>query len=256
LTATIWHSMRGEPPHHTSAVDTLVFRITPGQLRYVRILTVVFAIIAAGLCVGADYRPASLFTVLAFCFGVGFLGALWVTIASPLQFTECSPDGIRARGLGFRLRSCPWAEVEKISKVINKGATIRVTRRDGSRFTLGVPSSTAWADDRFDVKLAQITEYWKQAAGHDLAAPHEPEGTQVMVTDAEKEQKAVQAERQFFTIMAWAGAAAIAIGVGMMFIPGDHAQRIVSGACGVALGLVILFLAVSNRRRFRRFHRA
>jgi len=197
--------------------------------------------------------------MLAFCFGVGFLGALWVTVASPLEFTECSPDGIRARGLGFRVRSCPWADVEKMAKADagGGGTIIRVTRSDGSRFNLGVPSSpSAWPDNDFNAKFTQITEYRQRVASPSSAVPPEPQGAQVMLTDAEKEHKAVQVERQFFTIMSWAGAAAIAIGVAMMFIPGDHAQRIFSGASGVVLGLVILFLAVSNRRRFRRFHRA
>ena len=151
-------------------MDNLVFRVPPDQLRYTRVGAAVLASVTVVLAAIAYFRPSALIGVLTFSFALGLVMALWANVTSPRAFTECSPDGIRARGLlGFRIRSCPWAEVDKISVVDgSRGtSTIMVTRHDGSRFRLGVPSSPGnWPDRDFGAKFARISSYRQEVAPH------------------------------------------------------------------------------------------
>ena len=127
-------------------MDNLVFRAPPGLVRYMRVFAAVAACITVGLAAIAYFRVTPLIVVLLLPFTAGLVTALWANVTYPRAFTECSPDGIRASGLfGFRIRNCPWTEVDKISVVNGAGSStsIMVTRHDGSRFRLGVPSRLA-----------------------------------------------------------------------------------------------------------------
>ena len=77
-----------------------------------------------------------------------------------------------------------------------------------------------------------------------------------MDTEAEQDQKAAQAGRQGFTMMAGAAAALIAIGVLVMFIPGSLAFHLITGISVIACGLVVLVVAGDLRRRLRSSGRA
>jgi hypothetical protein len=59
-------------------VDSLVFRVPPGQLQCSRIAAAVLGVIAAGLGAVAYFRPSPLIGMLTFCFGLGFAAGLWV----------------------------------------------------------------------------------------------------------------------------------------------------------------------------------
>jgi drug/metabolite transporter (DMT)-like permease len=65
-------------------------------------------------------------------------------------------------------------------------------------------------------------------------------------------QPAAEARRSIFRVLTWAAAALVVIGVLIMFIPGDHVIRLVSGFSAIAAGLVVLVMAVDMRRRFSR----
>ena len=151
-------------------MDNLVFRAPPGLVRYIRVFAVVAACITVGLAAIAYFRLTPLIVVLLLPFTAGLVTALWANVTYLRAFTEFSPDGIRARGLfGFRIRNCPWTEVDKISVVNGAGSStsIMVTRHDGSRFRLGVPSSPGnWPDRDFDAKVAQISKYRQEVAPH------------------------------------------------------------------------------------------
>jgi hypothetical protein len=74
---------------HAQPVESLVFRVPPGQLRYSPIAAAVLRVIAAGLGAVAYFRPSPLIGMLTFGFGLGFAAGLWVAPASPREFTEC-----------------------------------------------------------------------------------------------------------------------------------------------------------------------
>lgn len=148
-------------------MDNLLFRITTRQLRGLRVSAVALVAITAGLATVAHSRPSVPTLGYLLAFAVSLLLVLWVNVTSLRAFTECSPKGVRARGLfGTGIRSCPWAEVSDISLVSQRMTTmIIVIRRDGSRFRLGVPrDSPAMADRDLDAKFAQISGYWREAA--------------------------------------------------------------------------------------------
>ena len=65
-------------------------------------------------------------------------------------------------------------------------------------------------------------------------------------------QPGPEARRNIFRVLTRAAAALVVLGVLIMFIPGDHVIRLVSGFSAIAAGLVVLVMAVDMRRRFSR----
>jgi hypothetical protein len=157
-------------------MDDLLFRITPRQLRGVRVYTAVLALVTVGLAALAHFRLGlgTYLQALTIVTGVCCLLALWASFAYAGAFTQCSPDGIRIRGLfGVRTYNCPWTQIAKIGLLDWQGSTrIEVTRRDGSRFRLGVPIIAAsMPDPNFDAKYGQILSYWREIASHGVSGP-------------------------------------------------------------------------------------
>jgi hypothetical protein len=84
-------------------------------------------------------------------------------------YTTLDESGIRTRMYCFPRRQCPWSEVADIRVRDESSRTVRVTRSDGHRFTLGAPMTGTMLRDRdFDAKVEEIQAYWsKQAHLHD-----------------------------------------------------------------------------------------
>ncbi|MBO0822235.1 MAG: hypothetical protein J2P27_00050 [Actinobacteria bacterium] len=152
----------------------MLFQLTLRQLRGLRLFTVGLAAVTVGLAAISLFQHGMKTTILTYtsAFALSFLLALWTCVTSPWAFTECSPDGIRVRGLfGLGIRNCPWEQVASI-EVVQERATdmIMVTRHDGSRFRLGVPRDTPVMRDRdFHAKFARISRYWQEAAPHGVS---------------------------------------------------------------------------------------
>jgi hypothetical protein len=93
---------------------------------------------------------------------VALIGA-WAYVMYARAWTECTPAGIRTRGLGG-LRQCSWPQVADIAIRPGTGTTIRVTTVGGTQFLLGVPvNGGVMRDPEFVSKLRQIREYWRSA---------------------------------------------------------------------------------------------
>lgn len=73
-----------------------------------------------------------------------------------------------------------------------------------------------------------------------------------MKPETQQDQKAADAGRDAVRIMTGAGAALIALGLLIMFIPGSHRLHLVAGISAIVCGLVVLAMAADMRRRFRR----
>ena len=79
------------------------------------------------------------------------------------SFTECTPAGIRSRGLSGEWR-CGWHEVSEIA--IRPGMrgptrTVALITRDGRVLALGTPVAGGVMPDRqFESKVRQIRDYW------------------------------------------------------------------------------------------------
>lgn len=107
--------------------------------------------------------------------GVAGLICLYASIAYARAFTECTPAGLRTRGLAGT-RTCPWAEVRTIApRVYRQTTTVMVTTVHGTRFRLGVPvTGGVMSDPEFGQRAEQIWQYWQrasQAAGPGTAGP-------------------------------------------------------------------------------------
>ena len=109
---------------------------------------------------------------------VGGLICLYATMAYARAFTECTPAGLRTRGLA-RTRECPWADVRALAPhVYRQTTTVMVTTAGGTRFRLGVPvTGGVMPDPEFGQRAEQIWRYWQwaaQAAGTGAAGPPAP----------------------------------------------------------------------------------
>jgi hypothetical protein len=143
-------------------MQDLRFRPTPRQLRGLRNYVLILIAATAVLAVLAfQVRGASV--AWAVGLGLGALMGIWAYVMYARASTECTPAGIRTRGLGG-LRQCSWPQVADIAIRPGTGTTIRVTTVSGTRFLLGVPvSGGVMRDPEFGFKLRQIQEYWRSA---------------------------------------------------------------------------------------------
>lgn len=94
-----------------------------------------------------------------------------VSISERMAFTTLDGVGIRTRMCCFATRTCAWvdvADIEAWTEPRGRSRTIRVTRADGRRFTLGAPlTAVLLKDDEFDAKAERILALW-----HDQAPDH------------------------------------------------------------------------------------
>jgi hypothetical protein len=119
-------------------------------------LIVVFAVTRPSADSDAGPVGASLLIVAMVC--------LYYGLAYTFGFTECSPYGIRARGV-FRSTSCPWAEVAKITVGGGRAKRVVVTRHGGSRFELAIPSDNSLSRRDFAAQYAVVLGYWQEMTG-------------------------------------------------------------------------------------------
>ena len=99
--------------------------------------------------------------------GIGAEASLLIAALSAVPysraFTECTPAGIRSRGLGPEWR-CGWHEVSEIA--IRPGArgptrTVALVTTDGRVLTLGAPvAGGVMPDGQFESKVREIRGYW------------------------------------------------------------------------------------------------
>ena len=135
----------------------LRFTVEREQLRGIGILTALLLIIVliSGLKSASTGHIGLAGTV---AFGAGGLVCLYPFIAYMLAVTECTPAGIRTRGLGGP-RQCSWPEVTDIGlRYAGRSLVISVTTKSGRRFWLGAPMH---GDPAFVKKLSQIQVYWR-----------------------------------------------------------------------------------------------
>jgi hypothetical protein len=87
---------------------------------------------------------------------------LYENVMYTRAFTECTPVGIRTRGLAG-IRQCPWRQVRDISCQRRGGGTnVIVTTIDGTRFRLGAPvDRISMRDPDFAPRVAQIRNCWR-----------------------------------------------------------------------------------------------
>jgi hypothetical protein len=130
--------------------------ITVRQKRGLLLLLVIVGLAALVL---ALMRPLA-----AVWLGIAELLVLWAYVMYARAFTECTPDGIRTRGLGGQ-RQCSWPQVANI-RLHPRSRLVVVTTRDGRRFWLGVPvDGGVMPDPEFTVKFKQVVRYWHAAPG-------------------------------------------------------------------------------------------
>lgn len=150
--------------------------------------TFAFAGPSATLLVLYAYQGAAnwRFLVVGICLGLPALFA-GLTLTGFLRgLTECSPAGIRTRGLSGK-HQCGWEDVTSIA-VREQGGPSPYAPRGGSavtlsvavftrsgRFALGAPISGGVAPDRdFTAKARQIRDYWHAATGRPASRDSAP----------------------------------------------------------------------------------
>jgi hypothetical protein len=151
-----------------------IFRATGRQLAFLAIAVAVLALVAAAILVPHYAAGAGMGSAV---FGWGLAAAIgapsvaWVLLRYKRAFTECSPAGIRSRGLTREWR-CDWAHVREIAirrSVNPRGPdtyTVVVNTVGGDRLLLGMPvSGGIMPDPDFQTKVAGIREYWQAAIG-------------------------------------------------------------------------------------------
>jgi hypothetical protein len=152
-------------------VDRLTFRTTARQLLGLGLYVLLLAGVAVALAVTMVVTHASWgsrISVWVIAAVIVAVVALWALVMSAVAFTECTPAGIRTRGLA-RTHSCSWAEVGVIVSAPRQSwrygrtpATVSVITTSGSRFRLGAPvAGGVMRDPEFAAKFAQIQEYWQ-----------------------------------------------------------------------------------------------
>jgi hypothetical protein len=155
-------------------MEVLTFRPTARQIALLAAAVAVLVVAAAAIlaphyAVGAHLSGSVLSWGIGAAVGAPSLG--WVLLRYKRAFTECSPSGIRSRGLGPEWR-CDWAHVREIA--IRRSSnprgpdsyTVIVTTASGDRLQLGMPVRAGlMPDPNFEAKAERIRAYWQAAIG-------------------------------------------------------------------------------------------
>ena len=151
-------------PSQVNDVQDLRFHATPRELRGLRNFVLILIAATAVFAVTALLVRRGSLEAWAAGAGLCALIVVWAYVMYARASTECTPAGIRTRGLGGR-RQCSWPQVADIAIRPGTGTVIMVTRVDGTRFLLGVPvNGGVMRDPEFGSKLRQIQEYWRSAS--------------------------------------------------------------------------------------------
>ena len=194
--AVIEHS---EPAHGKPGQPSLLFRVTASQRRALAITVAVLTALAAASGAAVAFSNAN-GRLTALAAGVGFaaLLALYYAVAYAVACTECTPAGLRVRGVARR-HFLPWERLRDIavrdytSSPYRMGPSrplriVIVTALDGSRFWLGAPidGGQGLGDPQFEDKITQIQRYWHSARSrrvppaYALLGDHDPAGPQLV----------------------------------------------------------------------------
>jgi hypothetical protein len=154
--------------------QVLTFRATSRQIGFLGAAVAILAVVAAAILIPHYEAGVGLSGVL---FGWGLAAAVcapsvaWVLLRYKRAFTECSPAGIRSRGLTREWR-CDWANVREVAirrSVNPRGPdtyTVLVTTGGGDRLLLGMPvGGGIMPDPDFEAKAGRIRAYWQAATG-------------------------------------------------------------------------------------------
>jgi len=141
-----------------------MIRTTSGQLRGLRNWLVIIAVVTVLLILGTVRTNGGLSKTLglyAAGAGIGTVTVLWSYAVYARAFTQCSPAGIRTRGLSGATE-CPWAQVASIElRPYKQTVTVMVTTASGVRFRLGAPvNGGVMGDPEFGSKVEAIQQYW------------------------------------------------------------------------------------------------
>lgn len=148
-------------------MDGFTLRLDPSQLRGLRWFTLLLAAVTIVLVVSTTTSGGGWggrlgeWTIAA---GICTLISVYALVIYGLAYTECTPAGIRTRGLAGR-RECRWAEVARIvPRPYRNTVTVVVVTTAGRRFRLGAPvAGGVMNDPQFPDKLARIQQYWQSA---------------------------------------------------------------------------------------------
>jgi hypothetical protein len=145
-----------------------VYRLTPDQVRRLRLLAVGFVGLTVLLVVASAVTGGPWWIVAVFSgiFGIWFTVS-WLALRG--AYTEVDDWGIRVRGFAGSRREVPWAEVDDIAvRRTDRNESIAVDIRSGGAVPLAAPvHSTLLPDIGFHKKYEQISEAWllARAAG-------------------------------------------------------------------------------------------
>jgi hypothetical protein len=147
-------------------VEDLRFTVERSQLRGLRIYTAVAAAAAVALAAAWELSRSGQAGMLALVAGLGAALGAYSWAAYARAFTECTPAGLRTRGLGG-LRESTWPRITDIGlRPYGRTVTIMVTTAGGGRFRLGAPvAGGVMGDPGFARKAEQILAYWRETAG-------------------------------------------------------------------------------------------
>ena len=171
--AVIEHS---EPAHGKPGQPNLIFRVTASQRRALAItVAILTALATASGAAVAFSNPSGRLTALAAGVGLAALLVLYYAVAYAVAYTECTPAGLRVRGVARR-RFLPWDRLRDIAVRDYASSPYRVgpsrplrivivTALDGSRFWLSAPidGGQGLGDPQFEDKIRQIQRYWHSA---------------------------------------------------------------------------------------------
>lgn len=115
-------------------MEDLRFTVEPSQLRGLRIYTAVAAAAAVALAAAWGLsRSSGPVGMLALVAGLSAALGAYSWAAYARAFTECTPAGLRTRGLGG-LRESTWPRITDIGlRPYGRTVTIMVTTADGGR---------------------------------------------------------------------------------------------------------------------------
>lgn len=182
--AAIEHSesAHAKPAHAKPAQSNLIFRVTASQRRALAITVAVLTALDTALsgAVVASPNPSFRLTALAVGAGLVALIVLYYSVAYAVAYSECTPAGLRVRGVAGR-RFLPWERLRDIavrdyaSSPYRAGRSrplriVIVTADDGSRFWLGAPidGGQGLGDLQFEDKIRQIQGYWRSARSRSM----------------------------------------------------------------------------------------
>ena len=155
-------------------MEVLTFRPTRRQLRFLALFVLALALFGAVILVIRYWAEAKVpDTVVNWAVGAAFAAMLagWILLRYSRALTECSPEGIRSRGIRREWR-CDWKHVRELAIRASSNPrgpttyTAVLTTTGGDDLPLGMPvTGGIMPDPDFEDKVRKIRSYWSSAVG-------------------------------------------------------------------------------------------